>query len=155
MRPASLLVPHLEAPENCPSKSERATQDLTLIHYIVIVYNIPMSIYRCIAHWLRLKFSQDFKMSRTKRMINAFPYMVSPHIKLPQLNDFSRHQKATSAWRCCKISKYMWNFQTFLQLFHLCLYLYINVRLRFAPDHHTNNRNYVTRCRVICPLGER
>lgn len=50
VRPVSLLVPHLEAPENCPSKSERATQDLTLIHYIVIVYNIPMSIYRCIAH---------------------------------------------------------------------------------------------------------
>ena len=43
----------------------------------------------------------------------------------------------------------MWNFQTFLQLFHLCLYLYINVRLRFAPNHHTNNRNYVTRCRVL------
>lgn len=79
-----------------PTLSKRAIQDLTPIYYIrpyiqntyshypladiipdthecafVGVYNIPMSIYHCnISN--SVKCSQDFKMSKTKRKINAF-----------------------------------------------------------------------------------
>ena len=41
-------------------------------------YNIPMSIYRCDVPQRSLSVSQAFKMLRTKRVINAFPYMASP-----------------------------------------------------------------------------
>lgn len=98
-----LPVPRFDMPENCPSKSERATPDLTPIHYtnsliyvhvssetvpqgkstqfiekyiLRAAYNIPMSTYRCIVHRLRSIVSQAFETSRTKRVINAFIYGI-------------------------------------------------------------------------------
>ncbi len=40
-------------------------------------YNIPLSVYRCDVPQRSLSVSQAFKMLRTKRVIYAFPYMVS------------------------------------------------------------------------------